>query len=80
MNDIQKSLDSLHDKVDSLSDKISAMPCAVNDNRIKMLERITYGAVKLILVAFVVSLIYLVIPKSNNKVIASNVPIMKGIK
>ena len=60
MEQIEKSLTELHEKVDTLNEKVATMPY-----RIKMLERITFGAVKLVLVAFVVSLIFLVIPKQK---------------
>ena len=70
MEQIEKSLTDLHEKVDTLNEKVATMPY-----RIKMLERITFGAVKLVLVAFVVSLIFLVIPKQG-KVSAGTKPIV----
>lgn len=67
MNDIQKSLDSLHDKID----KLANIPF-----RVKLLERVIYGAIGIILIGFLVSLM----PVKNNKVVAINTPIVKGIK
>ena len=69
--EVFKSVESLHDKVDNLSDKMATIP-----HRVGQLEKIVYGAVKLILVAFIVSLIFIVMPK-NNKPASANTNVVK---
>jgi len=72
MSDLEKSVESLHDKLDELNEKMATIP-----HRVLQLEKIVYGAIKLILVAFVVSLIFLVIPE-NNKPVSANTNIIGG--
>ena len=67
MSDIERSIELLHDKIDKLSEKINTMPCQVNINRIKNLEKIVYGAVKIILVTFIVSVVSLVFYQTTGK-------------
>jgi len=74
--EIFKSIESLHVKVDNLNEKVSVMPCSVNNNRLNNLEKVVYGAVKLILVGFIVSLVFLVMPK-NSKPASANASVVK---
>lgn len=67
MSDIERSIELLHEKFDKMSEKINTMPCQVNINRIKNLEKIVYGAVKIILVTFIVSVVSLVFYQTTGK-------------
>ncbi len=71
------SLLSIHNKIDTLTTKVSAQPCVVNNNRLQNLEKVVYGAVKLILVAFIVAVIGTVMYKGNNPAVAKNTIIKK---
>lgn len=60
--DIQATQLTLNDKVTKMATKLDTIPCAVHSFRIKFLERITYGAVTIILSAFVLSLVWFATP------------------
>lgn len=62
--ELYKSLLSLHNKIDgvkddmeSLSEKFNSLHCAVNTDRIKRLEKVVYGIVGIILIAWATSTI-----------------------
>lgn len=62
--ELYKSLLSLHTKIDrvkddmeSMSEKFNSLSCAVNTDRIKRLEKVVYGIVSIILIAWAASTI-----------------------
>ena len=65
--EVFESIKSLHEKFDNMSEKINLMPCQVNNNRIKNLEKIVYGTIKIILVSFIISVVSLVFYQSTGK-------------
>lgn len=69
-SEIFTSIVSLHTKVDDLTATVLTMDCKVNNNRIYILEKVVYGAVKLILVAFIVGVIAVVASSGNKKAAA----------
>ena len=79
-SEVFSSIVSLHTKMDELTKKVGDMPCAVNANRLQNLEKVVYGAVKLILVAFVVAVIASVAYKGGNPAVADITPITPIIK
>lgn len=62
--DIQASQLLLQSTVGDMSKKLDTLPCAVHSFRIKFLERITYGAVTIVLSAFVLSLVWFATPET----------------
>jgi hypothetical protein len=74
MSDLEKSVDLLHDKIDDLSEKIATIPY-----RIKMLERIVFGLIGMILTAFTISICSLVIHKFNEPVPVKTVAVSPSL-
>lgn len=64
------SILSLHTKIDRLTTKVDTLPCGVNDNRLKNLEKVVYGAIAIVLVSFMVSLM----SYTGNKQAVANPP------
>lgn len=86
-NDVLSNLLSMHSKIDEvvssqkeITNKINSMPCGVNNNRLQNLEKVVYGAVKLILVAFALAVIGTVIYSGDNPAPASAKPAPAQVK
>lgn len=65
-NEVFSSIVSLHTKIDELTKAVNSQPCAVNNNRINNIEKVVFGAVKIILVAFAIGVVTLVVNSGGN--------------
>ncbi len=64
-------LQKLDNKVDSIVDHIQGLPCSVNTYKISLIQKIVYGAISIILVAYMIALMpsYFVEKSAEEKIV-----------
>ena len=71
---IEKNVEKLHDKMDDLCEKVLDIttPVAINTEKIKKLEKVTYGVLRVVMVAVIGLCLSYFLPSKPKDIQAAN--------